>query len=46
MKAATAEEMRSDFDAYWKASARGPIVVTRNARPVAVLLSAKDRITQ
>jgi prevent-host-death family protein len=42
MKTATAEEMRSDFDAYLKASAKGPVVVTRNARPIAVLLSVKD----
>jgi prevent-host-death family protein len=39
----SAEEVRAQFDAYLKATAKGPVVVTRNAKPVAVLLSVKDR---
>jgi prevent-host-death family protein len=42
MKTATAEEVRRDFDAYLKAAAKGPVVVTRNAKPIAVLVSVKD----
>jgi prevent-host-death family protein len=42
MKTATAEEIRLDFDAYLKASAKGPVVVTRKNKPIAVLLSVKD----
>jgi prevent-host-death family protein len=42
MKTASAEEVRAHFDAYLKATVRGPVVVTRNAKPVAVLLSVKD----
>jgi prevent-host-death family protein len=42
MKTASAEEVRAEFDAYLKATAKGPVVITRNGKPVAVLLSAKD----
>ena len=42
MKTASAEEVRAEFDAYLKATAKGPVVVTRNGKPVAVLLSVKD----
>jgi prevent-host-death family protein len=42
MKTASAEEVRAEFDAYLKATDKGPVVVTRNAKPVAVLLSVKD----
>jgi len=42
MKTASAEEVGAQFDAYLKATAKGPVVVTRNAKPVAVLLSVKD----
>lgn len=41
MRTASAEEVRAEFDAYLKATDKGPIVVTRNAKPVAVLLSVK-----
>jgi prevent-host-death family protein len=42
VKTASAEEVRAHIDAYLKASVQGPVVVTRNAKPVAVLLSLKD----
>jgi prevent-host-death family protein len=42
MKTASAEEIREHFDAYLKATVQGPVVVTRNAKPVAVLISVKD----
>lgn len=37
MKIASVAEVKSQFSAFLKASAEGPIVVTRNGRPVAVL---------
>jgi len=42
MKTASAEEVQAGFDAYLKATDKGPVVITRNAKPVAVLLSVKD----
>ena len=42
MKTASAEEVRAQFDAYLKAADKGPVIVTRNAKPVAVLISVKD----
>ena len=42
MKTASAEEVQAKFDAYLKATHKGPVVVTRNAKPLAVLLSVKD----
>jgi prevent-host-death family protein len=42
MKTATADQIRADLDTYLKATVRGPVVVTRNDRPVAVLLSLTD----
>jgi prevent-host-death family protein len=42
MKTASAEEVRAEFDNYLKATAKGPVIVTRNGKPVAVLLSVKD----
>jgi len=41
MKVASATEVASDFAGYLKASEQGPIVVTDNDRPVAVLLRTK-----
>lgn len=40
MKVASATEVASDFVSYLKASEQGPIVVTSNGEPVAVLLRA------
>ena len=38
MRIASVREVASDFAAYLKASEQGPVVVTRNGKPVAVLL--------
>jgi len=40
VKVASVTEVASDFAVYLKASEQGPIVVTRNGKPVAVLLRA------
>jgi prevent-host-death family protein len=42
MKIAPVAEVKAQFSAYLKASAEGPIVVTRHGKPVAVLLSMED----
>jgi prevent-host-death family protein len=42
MKIASVAEIKSQFSAFLKASAAGPIVVTRNGRPVAVILGVQD----
>jgi prevent-host-death family protein len=42
MKIAPVAEVKSRFSAYLKASEEGPVIVTRNGKPVAVLLSMKD----
>src|SRR5205807_4571879 len=42
MKIASVAEIKSQFSAFRKASAAGPIVVTRNGRPVAVILGVQD----
>jgi prevent-host-death family protein len=42
MKIASVAEVKSRFSAFVKASAGGPVVVTRNGRPVAVLLGVQD----
>ena len=39
MKVASVAEVRADFGAYLKASEKGPVVVTRQGKPVAVLLA-------
>jgi prevent-host-death family protein len=36
-------EVAADFAGYLKASKRGPVVVTRNGQPVAVLLRTEGR---
>ena len=38
MRIASVREIASDFAVYLKASEQGPVVVTRNGKPVAVLL--------
>jgi prevent-host-death family protein len=35
-------DMKAHFDAHLKASEQGPVIVTRNGKPVAVLLAAGD----
>jgi prevent-host-death family protein len=42
MKIASVADVKSRFSAFLKASKRGPVVVTRNGKPAAVLLSVDD----
>jgi prevent-host-death family protein len=42
MKSASIAEIKSKLGAFLKASESGPIVVTRNGKPVAVILGVQD----
>lgn len=42
MKIASVADVKSRFSAYLKESRAGPVIVTRNGRPVAVLLAVED----
>jgi prevent-host-death family protein len=42
MKIASVAEVKSQFSAFLKATEGGPIVVTRNGRPVAVIVGVQD----
>jgi prevent-host-death family protein len=42
MKIASVAEVKSQFSAFLKASEDGPIVVTRNGRPVAAIVAVQD----
>ena len=42
MKVASVAQVKADFGVYLKASERGPVVVTRSGKPVAVLLRARS----
>jgi prevent-host-death family protein len=42
VRIAPVADIKARFSAYLKASEEGPIIVTRNGRPVAVLLSIDD----
>ena len=42
MKTATVSEVDSHFGDYLKASKKGPVVVTRNGKPVAVIVGEED----
>ncbi len=42
MKIASVAEIKSKFSAFLKASEGGPVVVTRNGRPVAVIVGVQD----
>ena len=42
MKIAPIAEVKAHFSAYLKESEKGPIVVTRNGKPAAVLLGITD----
>jgi prevent-host-death family protein len=42
MKIASVADVKAHFSTYIKDSKQGPIVVTRNGRPAAVLLSVED----
>lgn len=42
MKIASVADVRSKFSAYIKETEQGPVIVTRNGKPVAVLVSVSD----
>ena len=42
MKVASVANVKARLSAYLKASARGPVVITKNGKPVGVLLSVAD----
>ena len=42
MKIAPVADVKAKFSGYLKDSEEGPVIVTRNGKPVAVLLSIKD----
>ena len=42
MKIASVADVKAHFSTFLKDSKKGPVVVTRNGRPAAVLLSVKD----
>jgi prevent-host-death family protein len=42
MKIASVAEIKSHFSAFLKATATGPVVVTKNGRPVAVIVGVQD----
>jgi prevent-host-death family protein len=42
MRIASVAEVKAKFSSYLRMSERGPIVVTKNGKPVAVLLSVSD----
>jgi prevent-host-death family protein len=42
MRIASVAEVKSQFSAFLKASEGGPVVVTRNGRPVAVIVGVQD----
>lgn len=42
MKIASVAEIKSQFSSFLKASEAGPVIVTRNGRPVAVIVGMHD----
>jgi prevent-host-death family protein len=42
MKIASVADIKAKFSGFLKASQEGPVIVTKNGRPVAVLISIKD----
>jgi len=42
MKIASVADVKAKFSGYLKASEEGPVVVTKNGRPVAMIVSVKD----
>jgi len=42
MKIGSVADVKAKFSGYLKASEEGPVVVTKNGKPVAVLLSMKN----
>ena len=44
MKIASIADVKAHFSTFLKDSKKGPVVVTRNGRPAAVLLSVEDEL--
>ncbi len=42
MRIASVADVKAKFSGFLKASEQGPVVVTKNGKPVAILLSIKD----
>ena len=42
MRIASVADMKAHFSAFLKESAKGPVIITRNGKPTAVLLNVKD----
>ncbi|MEM4204772.1 MAG: type II toxin-antitoxin system Phd/YefM family antitoxin [Candidatus Methanomethylicaceae archaeon] len=42
MKIASVAEVKAKFSSFLKASEQGPVIVTKNGKPIAVLLSIQD----
>lgn len=42
MKIASVADVKNNFSAYVKAAEQGPVIVTRNGKPVAVVLAVTD----
>ena len=42
MKIASVADVKAHFSAYLKASEQGPVLITRNGKPAAVLLAVSD----
>ena len=42
MRIASVADVKAKFSAYIKSSAEGPVIVTRNGKPVAALISIQD----
>jgi len=42
MRIVPVAEIKARFSAYLKGSEEGPVIVTRNRKPVAVLISVED----
>ena len=43
MKTASAAKIAAEFNVYLEASRHQPVVITRNGKPVAVLLAVQDK---
>jgi prevent-host-death family protein len=44
MKIASVADVKAHFSTFLKNSKKGPVVVTKNGRPAAVLLSVEDEL--